>query len=73
MKDFEEWVNEIESYIDRLHKKNKTDAYYPSAEMTQETAKKLESHFLAKQRYTTSFHRCMQCVNKYDILISWIN
>ncbi len=69
MKNFDEWKVDIESYIERLKKRNKTDAYYPSAEMTQETAKQLESYFLSVG-YITSFKRCFQCVNRYDILIS---
>ncbi len=71
MKTTEQLIVEIGNYIERLRKRNKKIVYYPSLEMTRQTARDVENYFLSLG-YTTSFKRCIQCANRYDVILEWL-
>lgn len=71
MKTYDDWVIEIETRIAELKLKGRNTYYNISAKMTKPIATKLENYF--SKSYEVEFKRCLQCENKYDIIITWRN
>lgn len=69
MKTVEKWLEEIESQIIVLKEKGRKHHYLIMETMTSKTANQIKKEL--SKNYTVEIKKCMSCINKWDIVISW--
>ena len=67
------YLQQILEDINVLKAKGKKGLFRINEKMSVETSRAIENHFKGNPDYDVEIHRCVNCTDSYDIMISFRN